>query len=417
MPWALNIQIWLCFERCTSATPWSLKNLDNLIEDCLGIFTLTLWWSSTAPSWTPSGHGTLKPASMRRCTVPCTWQTEEKNGEHFRHENQKSDTVLLYFSEGGNGRIRVLCCGGKQSNLDLSWNVGKNSSCCACRILSKTAMPLMDVSFMQQSVGGSAMNFGGELPSFSLTKVSGFYFVFSICWLPFASLLLVSCCFPLGVLLSAAQYTMVQCGKSCYLHRRDAVTRIGGKQWTGGKHKIRNPNPAWKCKRVMHHKICPSQKFGSKTLLPKAACLDNQTFFANHFSWKHEISAHFHLISLSFSSEDQELFPPKKTRWLQGFLRSIPMLPQNTISSSFYQDKTFFTSVHISTHNITSYGRATSQFWVRLAVLMEEVQRHVPLGLVQRRAAKQMTCSEQDLPSKTQVGCWFEGSIKTEYGR
>lgn len=271
----------------------------------------------------------------------------------------------------------------------------------------------MDVSFMQQSVGGSAMNFGGELPSFSLTKVSGFYFVFSICWLPFASLLLVSCCFPLGVLLSAAQYTMVQCGKSCYLHRRDAVTRIGGKQWTGGKHKIRNPNPAWKCKRVMHHKICPSQKFGSKTLLPKAACLDNQTFFANHFSWKHEISAHFHLISLSFSSEDQELFPPKKTRWLQGFLRSIPMLPQNTISSSFYQDKTFFTSVHISTHNITSYGRATSQFWVRLAVLMEEVQRHVPLGLVQRRAAKQMTCSEQDLPSKTQVRCWFEGSIKT----
>lgn len=90
--------------------------------------------------------------------------------------------------------------------------------------------------------------------------------------------LLVSFCFPLGVLLSAAQYTMVQCGKSCYFHRRNAVTRIGGKQWTGGKQKIRNPNPAWKCKRVMHHKICPSQKFGSKTLLPKAACLDNQTF-------------------------------------------------------------------------------------------------------------------------------------------
>lgn len=132
--------------------------------------------------------------------------------------------------------------------------------------------------------------------------------------------------------------------------------------------------------------------------------LGQPNFFANHFSWKHEISAHFHLISLSFSSEDKELFPPKKTRWLQGFLRSIPMLPQNTISSSFYQDKTFFTSVHISTHNITSYGRATSQFWVRLAVLMEEVQRHVPLGLVQRRAAKQMTCSEQDLLSKTQVG-------------
>lgn len=90
--------------------------------------------------------------------------------------------------------------------------------------------------------------------------------------------LLVSFCFPLGVLLSAAQYTMVQCGKSCYFHRRNAVTRIGGKQWTGGKPKIRNPNPAWKCKRVMHHKICPSQKFGSKTLLPKAACLHNQAF-------------------------------------------------------------------------------------------------------------------------------------------
>ena len=40
--------------------------------------------------------------------------------------------------------------------------------------------------------------------------------------------------------------------------------------------------------------------------------LGQPNFFVNHFSWKHEISAHFHLISLSFSSEDKELFPPKK---------------------------------------------------------------------------------------------------------
>lgn len=230
-----------------------------------------------------------------------------KNGENFRHENQKSDAVLLYFQKEAMEESE--CCvvvANDRTNLDLSWNVTNSYAANGCELDAPIC-------------GGSAMNFGGELQSFSLTKVSGFYFVFSICWLPFASLLLVSFCFPLGVLLSAAQYTMVQCGKSCYLHRRDAVTRIGGKQWTGGKHKIRNPNPAWKCKRVMHHKICPSQKFGSKTLLPKAACLDNQTFL-QITSLENMKSAPTSISSLCHSPPRiKSCSPPKKLDGCKAF--------------------------------------------------------------------------------------------------
>lgn len=79
-------------------------------------------------------HGTLlnpfRPRNVKACVDEALHSSlhlanGRKNGENFRHKNQKSDTVLLYSSGGGNGRIRVLCCGGKQSNLDLSWNVTK----------------------------------------------------------------------------------------------------------------------------------------------------------------------------------------------------------------------------------------------------------------------------------------------------
>ena len=189
MPWALNIQIWLCFERCTSATPWSLKNLHNLIEDCLGIFTLTLWWSSTAPSWTPSGHGTLKPASMRRCTVPCTWQTEEKNGDKistWKSEVRYSVAVFFRRRQWKN-QSAVLWWQTIEPRLKLKCN--ENSSCCACRILSKIAMPLMDVSLMHQSLGVLPWTLAENCHPFLLRK-----FQVSILSSPFVGFLLLLCC-------------------------------------------------------------------------------------------------------------------------------------------------------------------------------------------------------------------------------
>ena len=92
-------------------------------------------------------------------------------------------------------------------------------------------MPLMNVSLMHQSVGGSAMNFGGELPSFSPTKVSGFYFVFSICWLPFAFLfagflLLSSRCASLSSTIhygSMRQVMLLSSAQCSDAHRRQAM--------------------------------------------------------------------------------------------------------------------------------------------------------------------------------------------------